>query len=214
MLDHQSSDGTVALAQARGARVEVRPFAGFVNARAYALSQVRTPWTLMIDADERPDRILRESITAARGDADGYAVSRTTYYCGKPMRIWSGERLLRLFRTDRVRLLAQPAAGGAAQLHERWICEGPVETLAGTLQHYSYADASSYREKYARYTSLEAGGIRGNRVAALVQLLLVPLRFAHMLAVRGAVLDGVPGWTVAWYSALYPAVVQWKALRS
>ncbi len=213
VLDAQSADDTVAIAQAAGARVEVRPFEGFVNARRYALAQVRTPWTFMVDADEVPDATLCAAMLAAPADADAYEIFRTTFYCGKPLRMWSNERLLRLFRTQGARVEAVPAAGGEAQLHERWACDGRVETLSGTLEHYSYPDAASYRRKYAEYTSTEARGLQSNLWAALVETLAAPVRFAHALLVRGAMLDGRAGWTVAWYSALYPAVVRWKALR-
>lgn len=213
VLDSQSTDDTVALAKAAGARVDVRPFDGFVNARRYALAQVPTPWTLMIDADEAPDAALRSAIVAASGDVVGYEVSRTTFYCGKPLRIWRGERLLRLFRTQAARLEAAPAAGGDAQLHERWICEGRIEALPGTLEHFSYPNAQSYREKYERYTDIEARGVRPRLdVALLLKTVLVPARFARLLF-KGALLDGPGGWYVAWKSALYPAVVQWKAVR-
>jgi glycosyltransferase involved in cell wall biosynthesis len=213
VLDHESVDETAAIAQARGARVVVRPFSNFVDARRFALSQVRTPWTLMIDADEIPDARLREAMLAAPGDADGYEMLRTTYYCGKALRMWSGERVLRLFRADRVRLEAAPVGGGNAQLHERWICEGTVRTLQGTLEHYSYPNRQSYRVKFESYTSTEARGLRPSAGAALAQTLLVPLRFVNLLLRRGALLDGPRGWTVAWYSALYPAIVRWKSLR-
>jgi hypothetical protein len=213
VLDHESSDETAALTRERGAYVLTRAFDGFVNARRYALSQVRTPWTLMIDADERPDALLRAAILQADGSAEGYTVSRTTYYCGKPLRMWRGERLLRLFRTQSVQLEAAPAAGGDSHLHERWICAGRVEALSGTLEHYSYPDAQSYREKYERYTDIESRGVRAAAPAELaLQTLLAPLRFVNLLA-RGAAFDGPGGWYVAWKSALYPTVVQWKALR-
>lgn len=214
VIDHESSDGTAALAQRLGARTIVRPFDGFVNARRFALAQVDTPWTFMVDADERPDARLREAILAAPEEADGYTVARTTFYCGKPLRMWSNERLLRLFRTGRVQLHAAPAGGGAAQLHERWICAGTVRDLSGTLEHYSYPDEASYREKYARYTDIEAQGAPRSFPALLRHAPLVPLRFVNALVRRGALLDGPPGWRIAWYSALYPAVVAWKALRS
>jgi hypothetical protein len=213
VLDSESTDETVALATARGADVQVRPFCGFVDARRYALSQVQTPWTLMIDADEAPDAVLRDAIVCAPESVDGYALSRTTFYCGKPLRMWSNERLLRLFRTNAARLEAAPAAGGTAELHERWICEGRVDALPGTLEHYSYPDAQSYREKYERYTDIEARGMQpGLDVAVLVQAVLAPARFLRLL-LKGAALDGPDGWYVAWKSALYPAVVQWKAVR-
>ncbi len=126
--------------------------------------------------------------------------------------MWTGERLLRLFRTNRAHLEAAPVTGGEADLHERWVCAGAVGALRGTLEHYSYPDVASYREKYVRYTGIEARGVRASMTAAFLQSLLVPLRFTRTL-LRGAMLDGPDGWYVAWYSALYPAVVQWKALR-
>lgn len=214
VIDHESADATAQIARARGAQVITRPFSGFVDARRFALSQVRTPWTLMIDADERLDQTLRQSLMQASEDADGYVVSRTTSYCGKPLRMWSNEPLLRVFRTDRARVEASPAAGGSAQLHERWVCEGVVGTLAGTLEHESYPDAQSYRRKFAEYTATESRGVDRSTAAAIRQTVLVPVRLANLLLRRGALLDGPRGWTVAWYSALYPAVVRWKSIAS
>lgn len=214
VVDHQSTDRTAAIAQERGARVLVRPFDGFVSARRFALAQVQTPWTFMIDADERPDDALREAIASADGDADGYVVARTTYYCGKPLRMWGNEPLLRLFRTNRARVEAAPVAGGGAQLHERWVCDGRTARLNGTLEHFSYPDTAAYRSKYNAYTSIEARGMRASPPAVLLQTLLVPLRFANLLLRRGALLDGPAGWEIAWFSALYPAVVAWKSIRS
>lgn len=214
VVDHESADATARIAQQHGAQVITRPFAGFVDARRFALAQVRTPWTLMIDADERLDRTLRAAISGASADADGYIVLRTTSFCGKPLRMWSNEPLLRLFRTGSARVEAAPAAGGGAQLHEHWVCEGTVSTLTGTLEHDSYPDAASYREKYARYTATEAQGLEPSIGLALAQSLLVPVRFFSLLLRRGALLDGPRGWAVAWSSALYPAVVRWKSIAS
>lgn len=213
IVDHESTDGTAGLARARGARVCVRPFEGFVKAREFALAQVRTPWTLMIDADEALDAALAAAIVNAPADCEGYHVSRTTFYCGKALRMWSGEMLLRLFRTDRARLQAFPAAGGAAQVHERWTCAGSTGTLPGTLLHYSYPSDDAYRSKFERYTAIEAGGLEPSLARASIEALRAPLRFLWYAVRRGAALDGAAGLRIAWRSALYPAVVQWKALR-
>lgn len=212
VIDHRSTDETAAIARARGARVLERTFDGFVNARRFALSHVETPWTLMVDADEALDMRLREAILSAPEDFEGYNLSRTTFYRGRPMRMWSGERLLRLFKTASARLESAPAAGGSAQLHERWEVCGPAGMLDGTLLHYSYPTRERYREKFDEYTGIEASGIAPSRRAWLRETLRTPARFAWYALVRGAALDGLDGLRIAWWSARYPAAVRWKAL--
>ncbi|MDE2481333.1 MAG: glycosyltransferase family 2 protein [bacterium] len=210
VLDAGSTDRTVEFARGAGARVIERAWTDFVDARRFALAQVTTPWTLVLDADEALDDRLRDAISALDPDRGGYIVRRTTYYRGKPMRMWSGEPLLRLVRTGSARVEARPASGGDAALHERLVGDGETGELPGTLLHFSYPDATAYRSKFARYTGIEARGRAFSFARALAATLLVPARFASNLVRRGALLDGPRGWTVAWYSALYPAVVAWK----
>jgi glycosyltransferase involved in cell wall biosynthesis len=212
VIDHESTDTTAQIARERGARVIVRPFEGFVKARRFALTQVHTRWTLMIDADEALDTVLRDAIVRAPDDFDGYSLSRTTFYCGRPLRMWRGEVLLRLFKTERVQLQSAPAAGGQAQLHERWVSDGPTAILDGTLLHYSYPSPGAYRAKYETYTGIEAAGITPSRAKYAAEMARTPLRFFWYAIVRGAALDGASGLRVAWSSACYPAVVQRKAL--
>lgn len=213
VLDALSTDNTVAYARGAGARVIERAWTDFVDARRYGLGQIATPWTLMLDADEELDDRLRESILAAPGEAEGYVVRRSTYFHGKPMRMWSGERVLRLVRTGAARIEPQAAAGGDALLHERLVCSGDVRELEGALLHYSYPDARSYQEKFARYTAIEALAQPPSLLRCLAEAAMVLPRFANALLRRGALRDGPRGWYVAWYSALYPAAVAWKSLR-
>jgi glycosyltransferase involved in cell wall biosynthesis len=213
VLDDCSTDGTAAIARSRGATVIVRPLEDFVAARNAAAALVKTPWTLMIDADETLDDALREAVERASGEVDGYVVRRSTFYRGKPLRMWNNEPLLRLFRTGRAELRAAPVAGGTAQLHERWLCRGPVAGLGGKLLHDSYPTRNAYVEKFMRYTALEAAGIPASRARAASSIASMLPRFLWYLVRRRAILDGFDGITIAAYSAAYPAVVQMKALR-
>jgi len=215
VLDAESTDGTARLARELGARVETRAWEGFVAARRYALRAVTTPWTLMLDADELIDDALREAIAAAPGDVDGYRLHRVTLLCGRPVRTagWSNERLLRLFRTGRARVEANSVAGGA-DVHERWLVDGPVGDLGGTLVHDSYPTLASYRAKFARYTALEAAGLRPSLGALARALVALPARVAWSLLRYGGWRDGWRGLFVAWNSARYPVVVRLRALRA
>jgi glycosyltransferase involved in cell wall biosynthesis len=213
VLDACSRDHTVQFARAAGAQVVQREWTDFVDARRVALAHVRTPWALMLDADEALDDVLRDAIVNASGGADGYCVARTTYFCGKPMRLWRGESLLRLFRPERVQLEARGASGADVALHERWLADGPVEALPGTLLHYSYPDVATYRGKYQRYTEIEARAARPSWVTFLSAVAACAPRCAYYFLAKGAMLDGWRGGYVAAHSATYPVVVAWKALR-
>ena len=212
VLDADSQDETAAVARAHGAQVETRPWTGFVNARRYALGRVATPWALMLDADELLDQTLRAAIVAARGDVAGYRFRRVTMLCGRPVHAagWSNERLLRLFRTERARVAAN-AVG--ADLHERWIVDGPIADLPGAIVHDSYPSLASYRAKFDRYTSVEAAALPRSRRDYLGALATMPLRFLWSIVRYGGWRDGWRGLFVAWESARYRVVVRAKALR-
>jgi hypothetical protein len=212
VLDADSRDQTAAIARAHGAEVETRPWTGFVNARRYALGRVTTPWALMLDADELLDATLRDAILTARGEVAGYRLRRVTMLCGRPVRAagWSNEKLLRLFRTDRARVAANELG---ADLHERWIVDGPIADLPGAIVHDSYPTLASYRAKFDRYTSVEAAALQPSARAYLRALATMPLRFLWSIVRYGGWLDGWRGLFVAWESARYRVVVRAKALR-
>ncbi|MBV8602682.1 MAG: glycosyltransferase family 2 protein [Candidatus Eremiobacteraeota bacterium] len=215
VLDARSSDRTREIARGAGATVVERDWTDFVEARRFALSLVRTPWTFMLDADERFDERMRAALQELEPPArvDGYCVRRVTLFCGAQLRAlgWDEERLLRLFRTARATVRAHPAAGGTAAVHERWSVAGEVEDLEGTLVHDSYPDRASYRRKFARYTSLEAQGLRTNPLRLALVALEAPARLVWMLLARGGLRAGWRGTYLSFWSALYPLVAHAKA---
>lgn len=217
MVDAESSDSTVAIATAHGARVFVEPWRGFVYARRLALTHVRTAWTFMLDADEVLDPTLSAAIVNASPaeKTAGFIVFRTTSLCGKPIRGagWGDEPVLRLFRTERACVEAQAAAGGTAHLHERWLVDGAVERLGGRLLHDSYPTVASYWQKFDRYTTIEAAGFAGDYRKLLRACAIAILRFPWLLLARRGYRDGWRGLLVSAGSALYPVAVAWKALR-
>lgn len=215
VLDAGSQDATRAIAKAAGAVVVERAWTNFIDARRFAASSVTTPWTMMLDADERLDESLKTAIGAAKpaDDVDAYRLQRVTYFCARPMRAlgWD-EKLVRIFRTGRAELRAHPVAGGSAALHERWEVSGRIEDLPGVLIHDSYPDRQSYRRKFERYTTLEAEGIEPSAGALVRSAAFAIPRFLWLLGPRGGLLAGWRGAYLAFWSALYPVVVRRKAL--
>jgi len=218
VVDAGSRDATRAIARDAGATVLERPWTDFVEVRRFALGSVTTPWTFMLDADERLDETLRAALVRAEPEAEGvagYRLRRATRFCGKIVGAfgWDEEKLLRIFRSQSATLAARPVAGGTAALHERWSVPGNVGELAGVLLHDSYPDRRSYARKFARYTSLEADGVRATLASFALNAALAPARFLWMLGPRGGIRIGWRGVYLAFWSALYPTLVHWKALR-
>jgi glycosyltransferase involved in cell wall biosynthesis len=213
VLDAESTDETVRVAADSGARVEGRAWTGFLDARRYALARVDTPWAFMLDADEALDEPLASALLEAPENVDAYVVRRTTWFCGRPIRRWTGEPLLRVFRIDRARLEQNPETGGTGDVHERWIVDGPVGELAGTLNHYSYPTVETYRRKFAEYTTLEALGLQTSPLRLGFVAVRAVVRFCGHVLLRGMLLDGWRGLYLGFWSEAYPIVAHWKALR-
>ncbi len=218
MVDTGSHDATITIARRAGAQVVEHPFEGFLATRRFALGQVRTEWTFMLDADERLDPVLQSMLLEAEPgpETDAYQVLRRTWFAGRPMSGcgWGDEPMLRVFRTGRGVLAAKPTSGGVAELHERWSVPGAVGTLRGRLEHESYRSIGDYLDRFNRYTSIEATGLTVTPAIAARRLAMVPVRAIWLLGPKGGWRDGWRGAFVAIFSALYPLAATLKALRA
>ncbi len=198
VLDSGSTDATVELARAAGARVEVSAdWPGFGPQKNRALQLARCDWVLSIDADERVDAALAAEIRAAvAGGADcvGYRMPRLSSFCGQYMRHggWYPDRVLRLFRRDSARFSDDI-------VHETVQCRGAVGELRCDLRHESFHDFEQVLRKIDAYSSagaakLDARGRRGSLGRALAH---GAWTFVRGYLLRGGFLDGRMGLALA-----------------
>ncbi len=213
VYDAFSTDATVELARSFGASVIQAPWPGYVRAREEAAAQVKTPWTFMVDADERvtPELANEIEMLAPPDSTSGYSVARRNYFCGRWIRSggWWPDRLVRLFRTGQATVTAR--GRGDVSVHEAWQVSGDCEQLRAPLDHFSYASIQEYRRKFAIYTGLEAEGMRAGVGRVMASWLVVPLRAVWYLVRRGGIIEGWRGAYVSIGSALYTAVVATKS---
>jgi glycosyltransferase involved in cell wall biosynthesis len=149
VVDCGSSDCTVEVANAKGARVVSHPFDGFGPQKNYALSLATGDWVLSIDADERVSPALARAIKAAvtKGGADAYEMPRLSRFLGRVMRHsgWYPDYVLRLFRNG-------CAHFSNDLVHERVTCDGVVGRIPEPLDHYPVLrleDALSRMDRYS-----------------------------------------------------------------
>ena len=204
VVDSGSTDATCDLAAARGARVLQRPFDGYRTQKDFAVRAARHDWVLCVDADERVTATLRASIESAKTQgfpAAGYRFARATEYFGAFLRHGNAypDRVLRLF--DRRR----GGFRGGREIHEHASVDGPVQTLAGDLEHRAYRSLSDQLARLDRYARLMAEHQHASgRRAHLYNVVFNPFwRFVRGYVLRGGFLDGWRGLIYAYVEANY-----------
>lgn len=200
LVDSGSADGTVEIARGLGARAVVsRDWPGFGRQKNRALDLARGDWVLSIDADEEVTPELRAAILAvvrggaAGAPANGYWITRSSNFCGQPIRHgdWRNDRVLRLFRRARARFTDD-------QVHERIECAEPHGELSGLLLHDSVDSIDDAIEKTERYARLGAEKLRARGRGGLASALLhAGWTFVRGYCLRLGFLDGRKGATIA-----------------
>jgi glycosyltransferase involved in cell wall biosynthesis len=192
VVDSGSTDGTQAIAEGSGARVESRSWQGFGRQKQHAVAQARHDWVLCLDVDERVTPELERSIRAALANPryKAWRMARRNRFLGSWLGHGEGypDWSLRLF--DRAH-----AQWSNDEVHEAVLTTSEVGTLEGDLLHDSAEDIATYIAKQNRYTSLHAALLHKQGVrASYWRLVLSPLvRFIKFYLVRGGFLDGGPG---------------------
>ncbi len=157
VLDSFSTDRTVEMARAAGARVVQRRFDNWSAHQNWALQNIpfRHPWVYYSDADERVTPELREELRAMALDPCqtnvAYRLRYKNYFLGRWIRhcgiypTW----IMRFFRPEKVRWerLVNPAA----------VVDGPEGRLQGHFEHYSFHKGlAAWFDKHNRYSGQEA----------------------------------------------------------
>ena len=201
LIDGGSTDGTVEIAQAHGARVLAQAdWPGFGPQKNRALDALDTDWILSIDADEIVSPELAAAIRAAMAApaADVYAVDRLSSFCGHWIRHsgWYPDWIPRLFKRGGARFSDD-------LVHERLVFDTPAHRLTGKLMHYSYEDFETVLRKLDAYSTAgaqqrHAGGKSGSFGKALGR---GAWAFIRTYVLRRGFLDGRAGFMIAVFNA-------------
>ena len=212
VLDSGSTDGTVAVAQALGARVVETDWPGHIAQKNRALALASHDWVLSIDADERVSPALAAAIAAVRTGTPtvaGYQFARRNWILGEPLAHgnWYPDRRVRLFDRRRARW-------GGQDPHDRVLLDGPGAHLDGDLFHHPYRTLGEHLATIDRYTLIAAreACARGVRARIWDVALRPILHFVKAYLLRAGFLDGVRGLLMASLGAIY-VLIKWTRIR-
>jgi glycosyltransferase involved in cell wall biosynthesis len=196
VIDSHSTDGTVAIAEAAGAKVYRQPYLGDRPQRSYGLKYCSCDWVLNLDADERLEadavRCIRD-IDLSQSTCAAYALRRKNILHGKWIRVagWYPDYVRRLFN----RRLADFSP---VYMHTK-ITTQRVEKLDGHIVHYSFEGYADMIRTLNSYSDWLSRGIveKGKPVYALKPFIHGFLSFVKHYVVKRGFTAGMDGFVIS-----------------
>ena len=233
VVDSQSTDGSIEIAEREGAQVVQFQFNGtWPKKKNWALENLpfRNEWIFILDADEvLPPEAASEfrEATANAGATAGYWINRRFMFIGTWLKhAYYPNWNLRLFRHSlgRYEKLTDAATNsGDNEVHEHVVVQGATGRLRCEMDHYAFPSIDVFIEKHNRYSNWEArvatdrhleqttGTLTHKRVGRRRQLKLLShklpfrglLRFLYVYVWQKGFLDGREGYYFARLHGIY-----------
>lgn len=199
VVDSGSTDATVQVAQALGARVLHHDWPGYGPQKRFAEDHCRHRWLLNIDADEEITPALAREIQAlfASGEPPeaGFIFRIRDMLPGEPelSRFAHTNYVLRLYNRDKGRFSDSP-------VHDSVIIpEGRTRALEHPVLHRSMRSLKHVLDKINFYSSMQAENLhaRGMKFPHLRMVLEIPFAFCKDYFLRGYIFRGRRGFANA-----------------
>ncbi|MEA3523017.1 MAG: glycosyltransferase family 2 protein, partial [Campylobacterota bacterium] len=195
VVDSLSSDSTVALAEALGAKVIKQEYLGDGPQKNVVLDHAENDWILSIDADERLDDEMVENIKniVIDQESNAYAFKRKNYIgdrwikqCG-----WYPDFNTRLYHKAHARFRDVSGHSSVEALH--------VKHLEGNIIHYSYKNYHDLLHKTNRFSSRGAKMLmqKGRKANGFSPFIHFMSAFFKKYLLQKGFLQGLDGLTIS-----------------
>jgi glycosyltransferase involved in cell wall biosynthesis len=210
VIDSGSTDNTVEVCKAYGARVITNPWCGYSEQKNFGNAQASFDWILSLDADEVLNDALIQSIQIWKDHPQAASFKRMTNYCGTFIKHggWYPDVKVRLFNRQETKWLGT--------IHEvlRGLSKENTFLLEGDCLHYSYYSVDQHYAQAEKFTTIQAADLfqQGKKSPWLKRVFSPISKFIVDYFFRLGFLDGKAGFTVARISA-YATHLKYKKIH-
>jgi (heptosyl)LPS beta-1,4-glucosyltransferase len=202
VLDAESTDSTIEIAQKMGAKVFSHPFSNFSGQRNAAIELVRNDWIFFVDADERvPEKLANEiDLVIQDPEIDGWWVPRKNYYFGRLLHHggFYPDYQLRLSRQGKLHY------DPGQKVHEKPVLDGTAGHLNNPLIHFCYNNLQEMVTAKNKYSALLAEIHHETGLKPTYHLIAAPILtfFQQLFGLQGYK-DGFLGFFISLVWAYY-----------
>ncbi len=215
VVDSFSTDSTEAICSSKGVRFVQHKFEGHIEQKNWAISQVKFPHILSLDADESLSDELKKNILDTKKNwiKGGYYMNRLNNYCGQWIRHcgWYPDRKLRLFDS-------RQGKWGGENPHDRYeMNEGDKNTgfLKGDIFHYSYYSVDEHYRQAEKFATIAAKGMQAKGMNTSLMMIYAKtlFKFFRNYILKFGFLDGRYGYVISRISA-WETYLKYSKLKS
>ncbi len=196
ICDMESADHTLDIAKSHGCRIVTfqRQHYNIVEpAREYAIHEASNEWVLVVDADELVTPALRDylyDMIKKVDSPDGLFIPRKNYFMGRFMRCHYPDHILRFFRKDKTHWPAiihcVPEVSGRVE-------KIPAKRKELAFEHLANDTIENIVSKTNQYTRNELERKQHKHYGVFAFFWRPFFRFFKTYILKGAILDGLPG---------------------
>ncbi|MEM9139150.1 MAG: glycosyltransferase family 2 protein [Pseudomonadota bacterium] len=195
LVDSGSTDDTVALAKAAGARVHHRDWTGYGPQKVHAEGLCRNDWVLNVDADEVVTAALAAEIQAAASGPDAaFRIRILNVYPGdeRPRPLANDYNVVRFYHRNVAGYRDHP-------LFDRVETRVSPGQLNAPIYHHTVLSWHQMVEKENAYSTYNADTAkpRNRSLTALRLFIQMPLSFLKFYVLKGHILGGHKGFMYA-----------------
>ena len=214
VVDSFSTDRTIEIAKAKGARIIQHKFEGHIQQKNFAKEQAAYNWVLSIDADETLSDELAQSISKAKydSDADGYTMNRLNFYCGKPVKTcgWYPDKKLRLWNRTK-------GSWTGINPHDKFELQKTAiaKHLSGDLLHNTYPTHESFLAQRDKFATISAQHLKSKNVFVLLLKLIfsAPFKFFRTYFLLLGFTEGTTGLVICFHLSREVFLKYFRAIK-
>ncbi len=199
IIDSESTDRTVEIAEALGARVVIQKYLGDGPQKAFGEPLAKNDWIFSIDADERLESAEKAilELDLKSTPFDGFSFRRKTFVGNHLIKSWYPDRVLRLYN--------RKTAYRTKDMGHAYVKAENPKNLNADLLHFSYASYKDMIRGVEKFSSRDAKILfeKGQRTGYFGVLSHSAAALFREMIIRRGLFYGIHSWNIALISVFY-----------